>query len=70
MQDSFTLRDLFRRERTYSLITALFMLGIAYIFEHFASVYAFAYSLRPTSNHVGDLILDNVPVVDLSFIII
>ena len=46
------------------------MLGIAYIFEHFASVYAFAYSLRPTSNHVGDLILDNVPVVDLSFIII
>lgn len=69
-QDSFTLKNIFSREKLPSLLTALALLGIAYVFEHFANVYAFAYSLRPTSNHVGDLILDNLPVVDLSFIII
>ena len=69
-QDSFALKDLFGRERLPSLLTALALLGIAYVVEHFANVYAFAYSLRPTSNHVGDIILDNVPVVDLNFIII
>lgn len=69
-QDSFTLRDIFRRERLSSLLTACILLIVAHIFEHFANVYAFAYSLRPTSNNVGDLILDNIPVVDLNFIII
>src|SRR3989344_3563321 len=69
-QSPFSLRDLFKRERLSSLIIALILLGIANVFEHFANVYAFAYSLRPTSNHVGDLLLDNLPVIDLSFIII
>jgi len=69
-QDPFTLRDIFRRERLSSLVFALALLGVAYIVEHFANIYAFAYSLRPSSNHVGDLILDNVPVIDLNFIII
>ena len=56
-QDSFTLRDIV----SPSLLTALFLLGVAYVFEHFANIYAFAYSLRPTSNHVGDIILDAIP---------
>ena len=68
--DPFTYRDLFRGERLLSLISALALLGIAYFAEHFANVYAFDYMLRPTSNHVGDLILDVIPVVDLNFIII
>ncbi len=69
-ENSFTLRDVFSRERLSSLLTALALLGIAYVAEHFANIYALAYSLRPTSNHVGDLVLDNIPVVDFNFIII
>lgn len=70
MQDPFTIKDLFTRERLPSLLGALALLGVSYIVEHFANIYAFAYSQRPTSNYVGDLILDTIPVVDLSFIII
>ena len=69
-EDSFTLRNIFSRERLPSLLGALALLGASYVVEHFANVYAFDYSQRPTSNYVGDLILDNIPVVDLSFIII
>lgn len=70
MQADFTLRDIFSRERLPSLLSALALLGASYVVEHFANIYAFDYSQRPTSNYVGDLILDNIPVVDLSFIII
>jgi hypothetical protein len=69
-QDPFTIKDLFKGERLSSLIATFVLLGVAYVFEHFANAYAFEYSLRSTSNHVGDLILDNIPVVDLNFIII
>lgn len=70
MQGDFTLRDIFSRERLPSLLGALALLVAAYVVEHFANLYAFDYSQRPTSNYVGDLVLDNIPVVDLSFIII
>jgi len=69
-EHNFTLKDLFKREWLPSLISALTLLVIAYIVEHYTNIYAFEYSLRPTSNHVGDLILDNIPVIDLNFIII
>lgn len=46
------------------------MLGGAYIAEHFANVYELMYSMRPTSTYVGDLLLDNLPVVNLNLIII
>jgi hypothetical protein len=69
-KDSFTLKDLFEGENLYSLITGFVLLGFSFVFEHFASVYAFAYSLRPTSTYVGDLLLDNLLVVDLNFIIV
>jgi hypothetical protein len=68
--DSFSLWDVFRRERLPSLLGALLLLGASYVAEHFANAYAFDYSQRPTSNHVGDLILDSIPVIDLNFIII
>lgn len=70
MQEDFTLKDIFSRERIPSLLSALALLGSSYVVEHFANIYAFDYSKRPTSNYVGDLILDNIPVADLSFIII
>ncbi len=69
-QDSFTYRDLLKKERLLSFATALVLLGIAFVFEHFASVYALAYSMRPTSVYVGDILLDNIPVVNLNFIIV
>lgn len=46
------------------------MLAVAYIFEHYANIYAYTYTARPTSTHVGDIILDNIPAIDLNFIIV
>ena len=66
----FGYKDIFCDGELYSLLTAFFMLGSAYVFEHFANIYAFAYSGRPTSSFVGDLFLDNLPTVDLNLIII
>ena len=64
------LKDLFGPAHRYSLLGALLLLGGAYVVEHFANLYELEYSLRPTSVYVGDLLLDNLPVVDLNFIII
>ena len=69
-QDSFVFKDLFGPEHRYSLITAFLLLGGAYVAEHFANLYELEYSLRPTSTYVGDLLLDNLPVVNLNLIII
>ncbi|MDP1689656.1 MAG: phosphatase PAP2-related protein [bacterium] len=69
-QDSFGYKDIFSDGSLYSLLTALFMLGFAYVIEHYANVYAFAYSARPTSSFVGDFFLDNIPTIDLNVIII
>jgi hypothetical protein len=66
----FTTRDLFRGENRRSLINAFILLGLAYVAEHFANLYELEYSLRPTSTYVGDLLLDNLPVVNLNLIII
>lgn len=68
--DPFTLRDILKGERLSSLFGALALLLVAYLVEYSASRYAFDYLSRPTSNHVGDLILDTIPVINLNFIII
>lgn len=70
MQEHFTLRDIFSKERLPSLMGAFALLVASYVVEHLANIYAFDYSQRPTSSYVGDLVLDNIPVIDLSFIII
>jgi hypothetical protein len=70
IQDPFTFKSIFERKQLHSLIGGFVMLGIAFVFEHIASVYALAYSLRPTSTYVGDLFLDNLPVVNLNLIIV
>lgn len=69
-QDPFTVNDLFGPKYRYSFLGALVLLGIAYVAEHFANIYAFAYSARPTSSFVGDLLLDNLPTIDLNVIIV
>src|SRR3989338_9290212 len=69
-KDSFELHDVFRKEYFYSLVGSLLLLGVSYIAEHLANLYEQEYSLRPTSVYVGDLLLDNLPVIDLNIIII
>ena len=69
-RDHFTLKSLFTRERLPSLFGAFVLLGIGYTVEHFANAYAFELALRPTTQHVGDIILDNLPVIDLNFLIV
>lgn len=69
-QDSFSPWDLFASDRIYSLAGAFGLLILAYVAEHFANVYELEYSARSTSVSVGDLLLDNLPVVNLNFIII
>lgn len=65
-----SLKDLFFPPYRLSLISALALLTGAYIAEHFANEYELIYSARPTSVYVGDLLLDNIPSVDLNFIVI
>ena len=62
--------DLFRGGNLRSLIGGLALLGASFIAEHFANAYALSYLLRPTSHYVGDLLLDNLPVVNLNIIIV
>lgn len=69
-QDPFSYRDFLKKDKLYSLLTAFLMLGVAFAFEHVASVYAYSYLARPTSVYVGDILLDNLPVVNLNLIII
>ncbi len=64
------LKDLFGPEYRSSLIAALLLLGVSYVAEHFANLYELEYSMRPTSTYVGDLLLDNLPIVNLNLIII
>ncbi|MGD0328277.1 MAG: phosphatase PAP2-related protein [Minisyncoccia bacterium] len=66
----FTRGDLIKPTWLRSFIKALILLCISFVCEHFAMVYALAYSMRPTSTYVGDLLLDNLPVVNLNFIIV
>jgi hypothetical protein len=69
-RDHFTLKDLFIGKKLYSFLSALALLVVAYIAEHYAHIYAYDVAERPTTNNVGDLILDNIAVFDLNFIII
>lgn len=69
-EEPFLFLDLFGRERLFSLLAGAAMLGVSFGLDHLASVYAFVYSSFDTTRHVGDLVLDNVPVVNLNFIII
>lgn len=69
-KDLFTVRDLFRGEYLRSLVAAFVLLALAYVAEHFANLYELEYSLRPTSTYVGDLLLDNIPAINLNLVII
>lgn len=56
----------FTKERTRSFFVALILLGLAVVFQFYAS----AYSSRVLSNSVPDLLLGILPVVNLNFLIV
>ena len=68
--NAFALNDLFRGENLRSLALALGLLGLSFVAEHFANTYAFEFLARPTTSAVGDLLLDNLSVINLNFVIV
>ncbi len=59
-------KGFFTRERKRSLLVGVILFALAVIFQFYAS----AYSSRVSSNFVPDLLLDNLPIVNLNFIIV
>lgn len=59
-------KELFTRKHIRSLLVSLVILGLAVVFQFYASIY----STRVSSNFVHDLFLDNLPVVNLNAIIV
>lgn len=59
-------RTFFTKDRIRSLLVALVLLGLAVVFQFYAS----AYSSRVPSNSVPDLILDILPIVNTNFLIV
>jgi hypothetical protein len=59
-------RSFFSKEYRRSLIFGLVLLALALALQFYAS----SYSERVSSNFVQDIILDNVPVVNLNFLIV
>ena len=59
-------KTFFTKERVRSLFVGLILFGLAVVFQFYAS----NYSTRVSSNFVHDIILDNVPVINLNAIIV
>ena len=59
-------KEVFTKERIPSLLVGLVILGLAVVFQYYAS----AYSGRVSSNFVHDLFLDNLPIINLNAIIV
>jgi membrane-associated phospholipid phosphatase len=59
-------KDFFTKERVRSLCVALVLLALALTFQYYAS----AYSTRNANRFVGDIFLDNLPVVNMNGVII
>ncbi len=61
-----TYRQLLTKERLRSLFVGLILLGLALIFQYYSGIY----SLDHSSRFVGDLFLDNLPVINMNIVII
>ncbi len=66
MNETMTYKTLITREWVRSFLVALILLGLAIVFQFYAS----NYSSRVSSNFVHDILLDNLPIVNLNLIII
>jgi len=61
-----TYRNFFTKERRRSLHVAFFILMLSLIFQYYAGVY----STHVATQYVGDLLLDNLPIINLNFVIV
>jgi len=59
-------KRVFIKKRRRSLYVAFLIMGLSLIFQYYAG----AYSEHVATQYVGDLLLDNLPVVNLNFIIV
>ena len=59
-------KDFFTKERIRSLCVAFLLIALALTFQYYSS----AYSTRNSSRFVGDIFLDNLPVVNMNAVII
>jgi len=59
-------KDFFTKEKIRSLCVAFLLISLALIFQYYSS----AYSTRNSSRFVGDIFLDNLPVVNMNGVII
>ncbi len=59
-------KGFFTKEHVRSLLVAFVLLGLAIVFQFYASLY----STRVSSNFVHDIFLDNLPTIDLNVIIV
>lgn len=59
-------RNFFTKARRRSLYVAFFILALSLVFQYYAGVY----SSHVATQYVGDLLLDNLPIVNLNFIIV
>lgn len=59
-------KEFFTKERVRSLCVAFLLLALALTFQYYSS----AYSTRNSSRFVGDIFLDNLPVVNMNAVII
>jgi uncharacterized membrane protein len=61
-----TYKEFFTKERIRSLCVAFLLLALGLTFQYYAS----AYSTRNSTRFVGDIFLDNLPVVNMNSVII
>ena len=66
MNISSKYRGFFTKDRRRSLYVALLILGLALVFQYYAG----EYSARSATQSVSDLLLDNIPIVNLNPIIV
>src|SRR5271157_857626 len=59
-------KDFFTREKIRSLCVAFLLIALALTFQYYASIY----STRNATRFVGDIFLDNLPVVNMNGVII
>ena len=59
-------KNIFTTSRIRSLCTGIFLLALALFFQFYSNIYSIAH----TTNSVGDIFLDNLPVVNLNVVIV
>ncbi len=69
-QAIFTHLHLVSRVHRNSFLLGIALLGVATLAVHYAYVYSLIYSVRPDSGYVSDVFLDNLPIINLNFLIV